>query len=184
MNQIKNLCERMAGADLPSDITKCAMMQIGMLADEIRELRQAIEQAEKVEPVAWKYDFNGDWWLTDDKTKADQIAKQGRVVNPLYARPPPAQNLNTDGIVGWRWIATCGSGAYQLRNDEPMRGYSYKAPVYEVLPTAPAQPLSVMTQAQTDTMWKACPHFGPSPARRAWIAAYEDSNGFARSKPL
>ena len=69
----------------------------------------------------------------------------------LSAAPEaPAQRPKTDGIVGWRWVATCGSGTYQLSSDEPIRGYSYKAPVYELLP--PAQPS--LLQDPKDKPWQ------------------------------
>ena len=120
----------------------------------------AIEQAEKQEPVAkaWAEGYRAG--IDDERTSQDNIGIAGLGMkvapareNPYQSHPPtaaPAQPLKTDGIVGWRWIATCGSGAYQLRSDEPMRGYSYKAPVYEVLPAAPAQ--QPLTEAQINVI--------------------------------
>ena len=58
-------------------------------------------------------------------------------------------HIKTVDIVGWRWVATCGSGSYQLTDYEPMRGYSYKSPVYEVPPVqAQAQERKPLTEEQ------------------------------------
>lgn len=51
MNQIKTWEQRMP-LRLPESMIDCAMMQVRCMADEILELRQAIEQAERAEPVA------------------------------------------------------------------------------------------------------------------------------------
>ena len=62
-------------------------------------------------------------------------------------------HIKTVDIVGWRWVATCGSGAYQLTDYEPMRGYSYKSPVYEV-PPVQAQERKPLTDDQITEVWR------------------------------
>jgi hypothetical protein len=94
----------------------------------------------------------------------DSSARHGLACMNFEAPTAPAQptirdfrtvqdHIKTVDIVGWRWVATCGSGSYQLTDYEPMRGYSYKSPVYEV-PPVQAQERKPLTNEQITEVWR------------------------------
>jgi len=58
--------------------------------DAISALQHAIAQPDATtQPVEWRYDFNGDWWHTDDEKKAKSIKADGRKIQPLFTTPQP-----------------------------------------------------------------------------------------------
>ena len=60
-------------------------------SDAISALQHAIAQPDATtQPVEWRYDFNGDWWHTDDEKKAKSIKADGRKIQPLFTTPQPA----------------------------------------------------------------------------------------------
>ena len=157
MNQINAMRQALEALENHSGNYKLNDAECDKHSDAVDALRQAIEQAGKAEPVLVVARHDLEKLLKhpegDKHIKAFIPPGMGDEVL-LYTHPPtaptaPAQRPKTDGIVGWRWVATCGSGTYQLSSDEPIRGYSYKAPVYELLPTA-QQPL---TDAAIQATW-------------------------------
>jgi len=65
------------------------------MLDEIRELRQAIEQAEKVEPVRWLYEAGtpGGFFqeISDKRKTGNYLDPACWEETPLYTHPPTAQ---------------------------------------------------------------------------------------------
>jgi hypothetical protein len=58
--------------------------------------------------------------------------------------------------VAWIWVATCGSGAEQVRIDEPIRGFSYKAPLFREPVYAATSPAAVLKLiAERDALYEA-----------------------------
>jgi hypothetical protein len=47
-------------------------------------------------PVAWRYDFNQDNWLTDNSERANEIKKQGRPIEALYSEASVASMIATN----------------------------------------------------------------------------------------
>jgi len=150
-------------------------------AREIIELRQASEQADKTTCIA----CGGVGKHTDTCARVRWGIEQVEKTKPFEIEWPD-----------YHWQAM-GAGLEDMgitdRYDAMKYGWeqalehvaeSLPKKLYTHPPKPQVQPLPVMTQAQMDVMWKTCPYFGPSPGRRAWIAAYEDSHGFARSHPL
>jgi len=142
MNQIKTWQER-------SSVYDNNQFQRQAMQDEIDALRQAIEQAGEVEPVAWM-DADGDLYANEPP------ANWCGTHSPLYTRPPTAPTIPQ----GWKLLKDATleerswpedykheNGNYQNLCCECGRmfnGYKRRVvcKVCSEAPTAPAQPLS------------------------------------------
>ena len=76
-------------------------------ADGLRELQERRKAAMDSEPVAWTWHYREQWHVTNDKCRAEFVAKDGDVaVLPLYRHAQPAPVAP---------VCTCPSGDGSLR---------------------------------------------------------------------
>lgn len=66
---------------------------VASLSDSMRATGRSVfnppESAGEVEPVAWRYRYNGKWYVCD----SEAIARNGWDVTPLYTTPPDASAM-------------------------------------------------------------------------------------------
>ncbi|EOX0566195.1 DUF551 domain-containing protein [Klebsiella pneumoniae] len=76
-------------------------------ADGLRELQERRKAAVDSEPVAWTWHYREQWHVTNDKCRAEFVAKDGDVaVLPLYRHAQPAPEKYNIGDATMRHIFT------------------------------------------------------------------------------
>ncbi|HBW4478644.1 TPA: DUF550 domain-containing protein [Klebsiella pneumoniae] len=80
-------------------------------ADGLRELQERRKAAMDSEPVAWTWHYREQWLVTNDKCRAEFVAKDGDVaVLPLYRHAQPAPERDQVRIAHAEWSqATFGN---------------------------------------------------------------------------
>lgn len=145
MKQIKTWQECYTRGDAPNIEGRIDCMQA-----EIDALRQAIERAEKVEPVAWRVSFNkgASWTIYECGVEPHFANSFDVLIEPLYAHPPtaPAQPVTITDAMAYAFHNAIGDGSLGGDEvDEIKRGlaaaFANAAPAQQPPSAPPAQPV-------------------------------------------